>query len=921
MRPITLTLSAFGPYAGHIELSLDALGKRGLYLITGDTGAGKTTIFDAITFALYGEASGENRDPSMLRSKYAQPDTPTQVSLVFETKGRRYTVTRNPEYERPAKKGGGTTVQRADATLTMPDGAVITKVKEVNATIREIIGVDADQFSQIAMIAQGDFLKLLLADTKQRQAIFRDIFKTGRYRDLQEKLKNESGALARLCDERRLSVRQYLGGVMCDENDPLYAELCQAQAGEYLTADAMELIRVLIDRDTAVYQGASAQLAAIETQLDEIAGHLAKAAQIAAQQAKLDQTVAAIAEQEPHLKTLTETALEARAQQSVRETKAAEKATVEAGFADYDRLEQLMHDRAQADAKCAQDRAAWQRAIAARDKGIERLTALKTEYAATADVAEQRQALLAQETALSDRRRDLELFLQEGNRLTKLAADRQAAQTAYLAAQTEADQAAARFAALNRAFLANQAGLLAERLTDGAACPVCGSTTHPQPACVPADAPSEAALQAAKTAAETAQATAVGHSRTAAQIGGAVDTATQAYTARMNALFADCSIEHAAAQTVRALDDTAAALTRVQTDVRTLDDRIKRRAELESAIETGERFVEQAKQTAITLETAIAAGDETCRQLDNQIAALRAKWRFATRAEAAQYVAVLAQEMAAIDRAITAADTAKHEAETALAALHAQAEQCRQLLADRPDIDTAALETRRAALAADKAAITTAAQAVHLRLETNRLALDNIAAGAAKLHEIESRWAWIKALANTANGNLAGKEKMMLETYIQTTYFDRIIRRANTRFMVMSAGQYELKRRETVDNNRQQSGLELDVIDHYNGTVRHVKTLSGGESFKASLSLALGLSDEIQSSAGGVRLDTMFVDEGFGSLDEESLEQAMRALMSLADGDRLVGIISHVSTLKDRIDKQIVVTKDKTGGSRAVIVG
>ena len=177
----------------------------------------------------------------------------------------------------------------------------------------------------------------------------------------------------------------------------------------------------------------------------------------------------------------------------------------------------------------------------------------------------------------------------------------------------------------------------------------------------------------------------------------------------------------------------------------------------------------------------------------------------------------------------------------------------------------------------------------------------------------------MKALSNTANGNLSGKEKVMLETYIQMTYFDRIINRANTRFMVMSGGQYELKRRKEAENNRSQSGLELDVLDHYNGTLRSVKTLSGGESFKASLSLALGLSDEIQSSAGGIKLDTMFVDEGFGSLDDESLAQAIKALSSLAEGNRLVGIISHVSELKDKIDKQIVVKKEKTGGSNITI--
>ena len=208
---------------------------------------------------------------------------------------------------------------------------------------------------------------------------------------------------------------------------------------------------------------------------------------------------------------------------------------------------------------------------------------------------------------------------------------------------------------------------------------------------------------------------------------------------------------------------------------------------------------------------------------------------------------------------------------------------------------------------------------LQLRLATNQKALLNIEQKSKDIIVLEQKWALVKALSNTANGNISGKEKIMLETYIQMTYFDRIIARANTRFMVMSGGQYELKRRIEAENNRSQSGLELDVIDHYNGTERSVKTLSGGESFKASLSLALGLSDEIQSAAGGVRLDTMFVDEGFGSLDEESLRQAMAALAGLTEGHRLVGIISHVSELKERIDKQIIVRKDRAGGSHVTI--
>ena len=247
MRPLKLTVSAFGPYAGEVVMDLERLGEQGLYLITGDTGAGKTTIFDAITYALYGEPSGEDRDPSMFRSKYAQPETPTRVELVFSYGGRTYTVRRNPEYERPAKKGGGTTVQKADAELTLPDGRLVTKAREVTREITGIIGLNRSQFSQIAMIAQGDFRKLLQADTKSRQEIFRELFRTRYYMVFQEKMKGEAGKLQRECEAARASVEQYIGGVVCREDDLLRPRLQKAQTGDLPFPETVELIRQLIE--------------------------------------------------------------------------------------------------------------------------------------------------------------------------------------------------------------------------------------------------------------------------------------------------------------------------------------------------------------------------------------------------------------------------------------------------------------------------------------------------------------------------------------------------------------------------------------------------------------------------------------------------------------------------------------------------
>jgi len=250
MRPLKLIVSAFGPYAGKVTLNMEDLGTSGLYLITGDTGAGKTTIFDAITYALYGEASGDNRTPAMFRSKYATPDTPTEVELTFSYAGKTYIVKRNPEYERPKTRGTGTTIQKAQVELTMPDKRLLTKTSEVDETIRGIMGISRDQFMQIAMIAQGDFLKLLLASTEERKAIFRQLFRTQLYLNVQEELKRESGSLADQCKDARNSIQQYVNGITADDADVLGIEVKKAKSSELPMGEILSLLRRLIEQDS-----------------------------------------------------------------------------------------------------------------------------------------------------------------------------------------------------------------------------------------------------------------------------------------------------------------------------------------------------------------------------------------------------------------------------------------------------------------------------------------------------------------------------------------------------------------------------------------------------------------------------------------------------------------------------------------------
>lgn len=787
MRPLNLTMSAFGPYAGRTTVDFSVLGTSGLYLITGDTGAGKTTIFDAITYALYGEASGESRESSMLRSKYAAPETPTFVELTFLNGGKTYTVRRNPEYTRPKTRGTGTTVQKADAELTMPDGRIITKARDVTAAMTDIVGVDREQFARIAMIAQGEFRKLLLAQTDERKAIFRQIFHTGQYQALQNRLKEEAAALDRQCGELEAGLRQAAGSIRCDAPETL---------PDALDTDALlAALDTLLHADEAALTQAQAEHAETETQREQVLSDLGKAEALEAARGKLAEAESAWTEAQAEMKAAQAALDTATASQPEIQSRRQGITRLEDALRRYEQLDTL---RAQAEAerkRLAQKRSDLDAARARTDAAAKALETARGKLSGQPKLAvAAAQAGHAQDAA-AQRCTQLAALETQRQQCAELETALTAAQAEYQKAAEAAQAALAHYGAQNRAYLDAQAGILARTLVPGQPCPVCGATEHPCPAAAPEQVPDAAALKRALSDSDRAQKTAAERSAQAAGLRGQLD-----------------AVRGALAQSCRALTPPL--------DPDTL---------------TGKRD------------------------------ALRAQIQAA------------------------------------------------------PPADIAALRTRRDALTVRAEQLQRQISTCDARLEQNRAARTAIDTRRQQHAAVRARWQWVHALAATANGAVPGKEKIMLETYIQTAYFDRILGRANTRLLIMSGGQYELRRCARAGDNRSQTGLELEVIDHYNGTARSVKTLSGGETFAASLSLALGLSDEVQATAGGVQLEAMFVDEGFGSLDSEALQQALAALVGVSGGSRIVGIISHVAELKDRIDRQIIVTKDRSGGSRVQV--
>ena len=817
MRPLKLTLSAFGPYAAETVLPLEQLGKGGLYLVTGDTGAGKTTLFDAITYALYDHSSGGVREGAMLRSKYADPKTPTFVELEFEVRGQRYTVRRNPEYPRPKARGEGFTTEKADATLTYADGRPpVTRAKDVTAAVIDIIGLDYNQFSQIAMIAQGQFTRLLNATTEERSRIFRKLFRTQRYQQLQDALSAQSSALSAQRAAQNVRLGQILASVSYAPDDP-EAEALAALSEQTFPDVVEEQLQSLLARQEEALARAAAQRTEVEAALDSFQQQLGQLRQA---------------------ETL-------RQELARKRTQAQQTAQLQA---------------ARAKAK--------REALAELDG---QLAALETALAGLADCEAQKVTLETQGTNLSQRETALQKLGQSLAECQKRSAAKKTAQERYQqAAQRQAEAHTARDK-LERAFLDAQAGLLAQRLEEGTPCPVCGSTHHPALAQLPHAAPTEAQVNAAKRTAEDA------------------DRAAQEASA-------------AAHGAIARVDEARARL----------------RQDAEALLP--QRFTSPDGPVPLTvslLKNALAEETDALRAAQSELHTAQQANAAAYRRKAqleAQRKAQTAQR-AALETEATNAANAAAAAEATLKTLDAQ----QPAKPENAEDPLPALETKLAALQTQRSQLAGTEKALTARLVPNRKALADYRTHAAELSKLDERWQWVSALAATAGGTLSSKQKIRLEAYIQMNYLDRILVHANTRLMQMTAGQYELER-IGAENQRSQSGLDLGVIDHYNGTRRSVKTLSGGESFKASLSLALGLSDEVQSAAGGVRLDTLFLDEGFGSLDEDSLEQAIRVLAGLTEGDRLVGIISHVGALKERIDHQVVVKKARSGGSTVELV-
>ena len=929
MRPLNLIMQAFGPYAGRQELDLDSLGTEGLYLITGDTGAGKTTIFDAITFALYGETSGKERKPEMLRSNYADPQIMTEVELTFEYRGNVYNVKRTPKQS--VVKKGKSVEKDPTAQLVLPDGKVLIKIRDVDEKILEILGINQDQFRQISMIAQGEFRKVLTADTKTRREIFQKLFRTENYSAFQDQVFADWKRTERERDDIGKKLKEEVDGlkpvwyVGYEGEDEALEEIKSRLTPRYVPPiseieSAVSAVMKAMEKEQKVWQKqekeTDKQLTKVNLQLEQAEKEQKKRDEIALWEQ-------GAATEEANIQTLKTRKENLASQKSAMDEAGKESIFLEGKMPDYDRLDEagkqlnaLMRQKTAAATAQTNAETNYQNEKSALEK------ARQTEEQYREAPVKQQQLLKAQADS-----QDYYLKLQQLEELVdkciSLKADFQDKRESYTQKEKEAQAMLTEAMNLRRTFNRLQAGILARDLEEGEKCPVCGAVHHPEKAECPADAPTQEQVETREKNAQEAQKEASKLSNECATLRATANMLRKQYDEGFKALYPDEEIlnpdRDAKSVFAEKQEKTRTALDTYKTNLTLLEGNIKSLEKARQEIPVRQQSVEAAqenlKQMTVIRQKAEATYDEAERQYKEQLQHLP----FDSKAKALHRQTALNQMVSDYRESVETTDKGLSEALQRLTALTAKIEEGKRSVPQEVT-DMEAIREAKIQLEEDKEEARNEAQDLYSALTVNREMLDKLRENEKKYRAKEEEERWLGALSRSVSGNLTGKEKLALETYVQQAYFDRILRRANVHLLEMSDAQYELMRKKTAENGRSQSGLDIDLLDHYNGTIRDVKSFSGGESFLASLSLALGLSEEVQSSSGGIRLDTLYVDEGFGSLDSNTLDHAVNALIKLSESHRLIGIISHVEGLRNRIGTQIVITKGKSGGSTAEII-
>ena len=929
MRPVKLTMSAFIAYEEeNVVIDFEKLGTSGLYLITGDTGSGKTTIFDAITFALFGEASSKRRGNSLLRSKSAPDDRPTRVELVFAYRDKEYTIERSPSYSVPSRK----TPVPPKVKLTLPDGTSKNTAKEADAKIKDLFGINSDQFCRIAMIAQNDYLKILDDDKEGeiRKKLFREVFGTEKYGKLQEELGKKLNDKNKEYEAVKSSLKQYAAGIKCADEHPLSETIKKAcgEAGEFKSFETIAALKQLISEDTANEEALTKETEDIEKQETALTKLLTKAGTWDTARTSLETANHELNEKNKLTETLHIKTEEARKKAQQAEGLHKEIGELTAKLPAYRELDEKEEAHKRLETELQTDGESLKKAEEkAKEKASEQ-SKLETERKSLENAAAEKVKQEAKRDEISQSLRKLKNLKKDlinlGNKKTDLIKKQQL----VCEKRDLWKQKKEVYDTQLENYVAGQAGLLAENLTEGKACPVCGNTTHPHLATKMENVPTEEILKATKKASDQAES----EMREVSQEADKDNTVIKEKEKQLMKTLGELGFGEFANEDVTQLTGMQEVVENEEkslqtelfennTAVRKAENDTCRKEEIETTELPGlKKECENLRSLIGELKTSIEVKKEQKDSCEKRMKELKQEIKFPGETEAKAEIKRLEDEIKKAQDRLDDATKQESECNERITELKTKINEANEILKDAQDVDTQKERERQTAFAMRKKDLKKYYDECHARLENNRGALKNIEKTAEKMQRAADELVILKDLSNTANGSINQTDKIELEVFSQMFYLDNVIISANRRLLKMSNGRFELVRRKVAARKQGKTGLDFDVIDHYEGGAQtSVASLSGGESFQASLAFQIGLADAIQAYAGGIQIDTLFVDEGFGTQSEEALNQVIGELIKLNDGNKLVGIISHVPELKNRIDKQIV-TKSEGGANSVEVV-
>jgi len=910
MKPLNLTMQAFGPYANTVTVDFSRFEGDGLFLITGDTGAGKTTIFDAICYALYDRTSAGEKgtDSQKLRSKYADETTLSYVELTFENNGGKYRVKRVPGQQ--VDNGKGRVVNKGNTIeFEYPDGRIDSGNKtETNNAIKEVIGLDFDQFKRIVMIAQGEFKELLLDKDGKRGDIFRKIFDTGYYLDIQDELKAKYKELNEEVEEGRRSVDQYFSDAYFDEDDDLSIELEELKDDDScLTSSMIDLLNKLVEKDTESEQKLNAE----QKEKQDAYTKAVKLQEKAKDHRKASEGVTAakiqLKQAQQDLKEKAANLTKYQNEEKFYKEKAEELTKLKARIEEFKKLEERKAQLAKTEKELSEAEKQKQAAKNTLDQIRKAIAEHNKEMELYSEAEKE---LSSADKTVNDLNNQSEKYKDLSEKYEKYLASKkqlQLNQEQYQKARNTYDNVSAEYNCLYRLFLDNQAGLLAGGLQDGVPCPVCGSIHHPKLASMIDGAPSEEELKKAEELRNKVDKARTDASANAQAAKTKNDDSMAELLKLAKTVLGISEISEYEVVYSSKNSEMQEKLKEAEDNKNKANNRVLRKTQLTNILKE-----ENAKQTEENNRFTLAESNYS--QIEGRFKTEEKEYQQAlkncpgSKEEAEEMFSRLNTEIENFNNGLALARKEETDAKTLLATLTERVDGFNKTLQELGEIDYEKAEAEFKAAEEEFNTATQKCSDLSTRLQNNSKILNNITKAAKKIEKSEKELRWVKSVSDTANGKVNGTDKIDFETYVQMTYFDRILAYGNQRLNIMSNGQYEFIRGK--------KGLALDIIDHVNGTQREVSTLSGGESFMASLCLALGMSDEVQARASSVHIDAMFVDEGFGSLDDHAINNALEALKDLSGSDKIIGIISHVKELQERIDNQIVISKDASGASR-----